>query len=106
MGNRAFVSYAFAMRKLQALLLFLAITAIFSQAQISEKKFHLASIKVTGAKSFTEAEIIAASGLHLNTEVNQQSLLDATNALAATGVFETVVYQFTPATANSLSVTF
>ena len=100
------VSYAFVMRKLWVLSAFLCIAIGFSRAQISEKRFHLASVKVTGAKTFTEAEIIAASGLRLNTLVNQQSLLDATNALAGTGVFETVVYQFTPDTANNVSVTF
>lgn len=94
------------MSKLPGLLLVSLILAIFSRAQITEKKFRLASVKVTGAKTIAEADIVAASGLRLDMQVNQQALLDATNVLAATGIFETVVYQFTPDTANKVSVTF
>lgn len=94
------------MRKLWVFLLLLFVTSVLVRAQAPDKKFNLISVKGIGSKAFTEAEIVAASGLHLNSQVNQQSLLDATNALIATGVFQNVVYQFTPDTANNVSVTF
>jgi outer membrane protein assembly factor BamA len=94
------------MRKMWALLLLFSVASIFSRAQAPGTKFNLASIKAVGSKVFTEGEIVEASGLHLNTQVDQQALLDAANRLIATGVFENVIYQFAPDATNNMTVTF
>src|SRR5260370_389779 len=50
----------FAMRKLQALLLFLAITAVFCSAQICEKKLRLVFLHANGSQRYDEAQVLQA----------------------------------------------
>jgi outer membrane protein assembly factor BamA len=94
------------MRKIWVFLLLAFLVRVACYPQKPETKFKLVSVKATGSNVFSEAEIVAASGLHVNTQVNQQGLLDATNRLIATGVFEDVVYQFAPDAAGNMAVTF
>src|SRR5260370_40702447 len=86
----------FAMRKLQALLLFLAITAVFCSAQIGEKKLRLVSLHANGSQRYSEAHVLQATGLQLNEEATQHELEEAANAMGETGMFVRVDFQFMP----------
>jgi len=55
----------------------------------------IASIKVTGAQKFPAEQIIAASGLKSGDVVTAGQIQDATNRLAALGIFSAVNYRFT-----------
>ncbi|HSZ18874.1 MAG TPA: POTRA domain-containing protein [Candidatus Acidoferrum sp.] len=55
----------------------------------------IASIKVTGAQKFPAEQIIAASGLKSGDVVTAGRIQDATNRLAALGIFSAVNYRFT-----------
>ncbi len=95
----------FAMRKLQALLLFLAITAVFCSAQIGEKKLRLVSLHANGSQRYSEAQVLQATGLQLNEEVTQHELEEAANELGETGMFVGVHFQFMPV-AEGVSATY
>jgi outer membrane protein insertion porin family len=51
---------------------------------------------VRGNKNLPEASILSVSGLTLNQTVDKAALDDAKNKLLATGMFETVAFQFEP----------
>jgi outer membrane protein assembly factor BamA len=55
----------------------------------------IASIKITGAKKFPADQIIAASGLKSGDVVTSQQIQDATNRLAALGIFSAVNFRYT-----------
>ena len=55
----------------------------------------IASIKVTGAQKFPAEQIIAASGLKSGDVVTAGQIQDATNRLAALGIFSAVNFRFT-----------
>lgn len=74
--------------------------------QSSPKKFLLTSIKVTGSELHSEKEIIAASGLKLNSQVSQQDLENASNRLGESGAFSSVEYRYAPNTANQVTAQF
>jgi len=54
----------------------------------------LISIKVTGSKRFTEADIAAASGLTLETPVSDDDFKKAAHNLAETGAFTDIEYSY------------
>jgi outer membrane protein assembly factor BamA len=55
----------------------------------------IASIKVTGAQKFPADQIIAASGLRSGDVVTAEQIQDATNRLAALGIFSSVSFRYT-----------
>jgi outer membrane protein insertion porin family len=55
----------------------------------------IAGIKVTGAQKFPADQIIAASGLKPGDVVTAQQIQDATNRLAALGIFSAVNFRYT-----------
>jgi len=57
----------------------------------------VASIKVTGSKKFPLEQIVAASGLKTGDVVTAAQIQDATNRLAALGIFSTVNFRYTTA---------
>ncbi len=54
----------------------------------------IASIKITGAKTFPPEQVIAASGLKAGDVVTAAQIQDATNRLAALGIFSAVNYRY------------
>jgi outer membrane protein insertion porin family len=74
--------------------------------QAPPKKFLLTSIKVTGSELHTEKDIIAASGLKVNTQVSQRDLENASNLLGESGAFSSVEYRYAPNTANQVTAQF
>src|SRR5437763_12745330 len=73
--------------------------------QTSPNKFRLASVRATGSQRYSQAEIVAASGLVLNTEVTQQEMQRAANRLGTSGGFSAVHYQYLPAGARGREAT-
>ncbi|HXP79163.1 MAG TPA: POTRA domain-containing protein [Verrucomicrobiae bacterium] len=55
----------------------------------------IASIKVTGVQKFPADRVIAASGLKSGDMVTAQQIQDATNRLAALGIFSAVNFRYT-----------
>ena len=55
----------------------------------------IASIKITGAKHFPADQIIAASGLKTDDVVTADQIQEATNRLAALGIFSGVNFRYT-----------
>ncbi len=55
----------------------------------------IASIKVTGGQKFPTDQVIAASGLKSGDVVTAQQIQDATNRLAALGIFSAVNFRYT-----------
>jgi outer membrane protein insertion porin family len=55
----------------------------------------IASIKVTGAQKFPADQVIAASGLKSGDVVTADQIQDATNRLAALGIFSAVNFRYT-----------
>ena len=78
------------------LLLFVALAArAQTPAPISSPSSTVASIKVTGAQKFPADQIIAASGLKTGDMVTAAQIQDATNRLAALGIFSAVNFRYT-----------
>src|SRR5438552_6608321 len=73
--------------------------------QTSPNKFRLVSVTATGSERYSQAEIVAASGLVLNTEVTQQEMQRAANRLGTSGVFSAVHYEYLPAGAGGRDAT-
>lgn len=63
------------------------------------------SIRVEGAKRFTEASVAAASGLRVGETVTEQKLESAAGRLSDSGAFQTVAYRF-QRQKDGLDVTF
>ena len=76
-----------------AILLLVLLLASVAGAQAAPR-FRLLHVKVRGTTSYSEAEILKASGLKLGAEVTQDDLQEATNKLGNSGAFSTVNYQF------------
>jgi outer membrane protein insertion porin family len=55
----------------------------------------IASIKITGAQKFPADQVIAASGLKTGDVVTKDQIQDATNLLAALGIFSSVNFLYT-----------
>ena len=55
----------------------------------------IASIKITGAQTFPADQVIAASGLKTGDVVTKDQIQDATNLLAAFGIFSSVNFRYT-----------
>lgn len=71
----------------------------FSQLSAAERQ--LISIKVTGSKRFSEADIAAASGLQLGTTVTEDDFKTAAVRLGDTGVFTDIAYSYTYSSAGT-----
>ena len=65
----------------------------------------IASIKITGAQKFPSDQIIAASGLKSGDMVTAAQIQDATNRLAALGIFSAVNFRYT-AKGNAINLEF
>jgi outer membrane protein assembly factor BamA len=78
-------------------LILLAALAVRAQtpAASSPPSSSIASIKITGGKKFPADQIIAASGLKSGDVVTSQQIQDATNRLAALGIFSAVNFRYT-----------
>lgn len=64
----------------------------FSQLSAAERQ--LVSIKVTGSKRFSEADIASASGLRLSSTVTEDDFKKAAVRLGDTGVFTDIAYSY------------
>ena len=95
---------------LSAALLSVAAYSAAAQAkkpfEVLPTKFRLVKIKTTGSQLYTEQEIIAASGLKLNSQISQEDLQTASNLLGQSGAFSNVQYRYTPDTANQVEAEF
>ena len=74
--------------------------------EVLPKKFKLIVVKVSGSQLYTEPEVIAASGLKLNSQITQDDLQSASNLLGASGAFSNVQYRYTPDSANQVTAEF
>lgn len=54
----------------------------------------LTSVSATGSRKFTSAQVVTGSGLKVGEKVTRQTLQDAANRLAATGLFSKVRYRY------------
>lgn len=81
-----------------ASLAFLVFADLWAYAQAPAATPHpsatIASIKVTGAQKFPADQIIAASGLKAGDVVTADQIQEATNRLAALGIFSAVNFRF------------
>jgi len=77
--------------------LFLAALAVRAQAPPANPapSSTINSIKVTGLQKFPQDQVITASGLKKGDVVTAAQIQDATNTLAALGIFSAVNYRFT-----------
>jgi outer membrane protein assembly factor BamA len=77
--------------------IFFAALAAFAQAPAanSPPSSTIASIKVTGIQKFPADQVIAASGLKSGDIVTATQIQDATNLLAALGIFSAVNFRYT-----------
>jgi outer membrane protein assembly factor BamA len=101
------------LRSLIFLFLFSLLSATGAAAQAKKppltvlpKRFTLAAVKVTGSQLYSEGEVVAASGLKLNSQVTQEDLQSASNLLGTSGAFSNVTYRYTPDTANQVTAEF
>jgi len=62
-------------------------------------------VRTSGSNRFAEAQIVAASGLHVGSNVSQSDLENAATALLATGAFKKVAYTY-QTRGNGMFVTF
>ncbi len=65
----------------------------------------IASIKITGARKFPADQVIAASGLKSGDMVTAEQIQDATNRLAALGIFSAVNFRYT-SNGNAINLEF
>ncbi len=70
-----------------------AVVAVRAQTPVASSK--IASINITGAQKFPVDQIIAASGLKTGDVVTAPQIQDATNRLAALGIFSAVNFRYT-----------
>src|SRR5207248_8697064 len=71
----------------------------------STHKVSRQSCTPTASQPDSQAEIVAASGLVINTEVTQQDMQRAANRLGTSGVFSAVHYEYLPAGAGGRDAT-
>ncbi len=76
---------------------FFAALAVHAQAPApnAPPSSSIASIKITGAKTFPADQIIAATGLKTGDVVTSEQIQEATNRLAALGIFSAVNFRYT-----------
>ena len=71
-----------------------------SPPPVPQRIARVVEIHVVGSERFPEAEVIKASGLKIGAEANADNFNEAANGLAATGVFTSVQYRYTPTSAG------
>jgi outer membrane protein insertion porin family len=76
------------------LLCFAAVCSL-AQTPAAAPSSTIASIKVTGAQKFPADQVIAASGLKTGDVVTADQIQEATNRLAALGIFSAVNFRYT-----------
>jgi outer membrane protein assembly factor BamA len=64
--------------------------------QTSPNKFRLVNVTATGSTHYSQSEILAASGLVLNSQVSQQDMQQGANRLGTSGAFSAVHYEYLP----------
>jgi outer membrane protein insertion porin family len=69
--------------------------ALAAPAQTPVPSSTIASIKITGSQTFPSDQVIAASGLKQGDTVTASQIQDATNQLAAFGIFSSVNFRYT-----------
>jgi outer membrane protein assembly factor BamA len=72
---------------------FFAALAACAQAPVPSST--IASIKITGSQKFPADQVIAASGLKQGDTVTSEQIQNATNRLAALGIFSSVNFRYT-----------
>jgi outer membrane protein assembly factor BamA len=84
-----------------------AVVSLRAQAPAtnSQPSSPIASIKVTGSKKCPTEQVIAASGLKTGDMVTAAQIQDATNRLAALGIFSTVNFRYSAA-GNAINLEF
>src|ERR1044072_5249834 len=65
------------------------------------QRWPIASIRVLGLKNYSQQQAIAATGLRVGQLAGKEDFEAARDRLQATGVFETVGYQFAPAAGSN-----
>jgi len=86
---------------------FFAVVSLRAQAPATNPppSSPIASIKVTGSKKCPTEQVVAASGLKTGTMVTAAQIQDATNRLAALGIFSTVNFRYSAA-GNAINLEF
>jgi outer membrane protein assembly factor BamA len=69
--------------------------ALAARAQTPVPSSTIASIRITGSPKFPSDQVIAASGLKQGDTVTAMQIQDATNRLAALGIFSSVNFRYT-----------
>ncbi len=64
-------------------------------AAVSDLRWKLASVKVTGSQRYTNDEILSATGLQIGKPVNEDDFKKATERLGQTGLFSNAAYSYT-----------
>jgi hypothetical protein len=94
----------------RAFLIVSLVLAHFVQAQSNSstqpsKSFKLEAVVITGSTRYLQPELVAATGLALNSQVTQDNLQDAATRLGASGAFSSVRFLFLP-TATGTKATY
>lgn len=82
--------------RIVALALLICGAAAAQQQPATERKFALRSVTIRGNRIYTRDQILAVSGLQLGQSVAKPEFDAARDKVLATGMFETVGYQFGP----------
>ena len=82
------------MMRIASILLLIALLPACGSAQSQEATSRLDSVQVTGSSRFPSAQLAAATGLQVGTQVSRDDLQKAANTLAQLGPFITVDYRF------------
>jgi outer membrane protein assembly factor BamA len=77
-----------------SILLLIALLPACGAAQSQQATSRLDSVEVTGSSRFPAAQLAAATGLQVGTQVSRDDLQKAANTLAQLGPFNTVNYRF------------
>jgi len=89
------------------LLLTICCCFAFGQANDSStKKYVLASVKVTGSKRYSVADVVSSTGLALNQHVSIDDLQKASDAVGQSGAFSSVQYTYASIGMPKIEATF
>jgi len=82
-----------------------ALAALGTAPELAAQAGRIAAIRVVGSQRYTEAQVAAASGLHLRDTVGREEIQAAADRLSQLGSFASVRFRFT-STGESVAVEF
>jgi len=82
-----------------------ALAALGTAPALAAQTGRIAAIRVVGSRRYAEAQVVAASGLHLRDTVGREEIQAAADRLSALGVFASIRFRFTSA-GESVAVEF